>query len=72
VQSRVLGTHDSAPLYTFVKGYTTHGLRGGIKFGGRSELLLDFENVGDVNYRGIAWGVDAPGRNFMVSWRTKF
>ncbi len=72
VQARVLGTADAVPLYTFVHGYTTLGIRGGIKLGVRSELLLDFENVGDVNYRGIAWGVDAPGRSFMASWRTKF
>ena len=72
VQARVLGTADSAPLYTFVHGYTTLGVRGGIKVGGRHELIVDFENVGDVNYRGIAWGVDAPGRNLMVCWRSKF
>jgi hemoglobin/transferrin/lactoferrin receptor protein len=72
VQSRVLGTADSAPLYTFVRGYTTLGIRGGVKVGTRHELIADFENVSDVNYRGIAWGVDAPGRNLTVSWRTKF
>jgi hemoglobin/transferrin/lactoferrin receptor protein len=72
VQNRVLGTADVAPLYTFVRGYTTLGIRGGVKFGARHELIADFENVGDVNYRGIAWGVDAPGRNLTVSWRTKF
>lgn len=72
VQSRVLGTADAAPLYTFVHGYTTLGIRGGLKFASHSELLVDFSNVGDVNYRGIAWGVDAAGRNLTVSWRTKF
>jgi hemoglobin/transferrin/lactoferrin receptor protein len=72
VQSRVLGTADSAPLYTYVHGYATLGIRGGIKFGAKNELLIDFENLGDENYRGIAWGVDAPGRNLTVSWRTKF
>jgi len=72
VQTRVLGTADSAPLYTYVKGYTTAGVRGGVRFGARSELIVNVENLGDANYRGIAWGVDAPGRNFSVSWRTKF
>jgi hemoglobin/transferrin/lactoferrin receptor protein len=72
VQKRVLGSADSAPLYTFVEGYTTLGIRGGVKFGARHELLVDVENVGDANYRGIAWGVDAPGVNLIVSWRTKF
>lgn len=72
VQTRVLGTLSSAPLYTDVAGYFTVGFRGGIKIGSRSELLVDFENVGDRNYRGIAWGIDAPGRNLSVNWRTWF
>ncbi len=72
VQDRVLGALTSAPLYTDVPGYVTVGFRGGIKIGTRSELTLDFENVADRNYRGIAWGIDAPGRNLSVSWRTSF
>jgi hemoglobin/transferrin/lactoferrin receptor protein len=72
VQTRVLGSADSAPLYTVVPGYAAVGVRGGIRIGGRSELTVDFENVGDKNYRGIAWGIDAPGRNLTVGWRTKF
>ena len=72
VQSRVLGTLDSAPLFTDVPGYVTVGFRGGIKIGSRQELTVDFENVGDVNYRGIAWGIDAPGRNLSVNWRASF
>lgn len=72
VQARVLGTLDSAPLYTTVGGYTTVGLRGGIRLGANHELTVDVENVGDVNYRGIAWGIDAPGRNLTLGWRSKF
>ena len=72
VQARVLGALDSAPLFTDVPGYATVGFRGGIRFGARHELTVDFENVGDVNYRGIAWGIDAPGRNLSVGWRTSF
>lgn len=72
VQSRVLGTLDSAPLFTEVPGYVTVGFRGGIRIGTRHELTIDFENVGDENYRGIAWGIDAPGRNLSVGWRTRF
>jgi outer membrane receptor protein involved in Fe transport len=72
VQGRVLGALDSAPLFTDVPGYVTVGFRGGIRIGSRHELTVDFENVGDVNYRGIAWGIDAPGRNFSVGWRMSF
>jgi hemoglobin/transferrin/lactoferrin receptor protein len=72
IQARVLGTSDSAPLYTEVAGYTTVGVRGAVSFAARHELAVDFENVGDTNYRGIAWGIDAPGRNLTVSWRVKF
>jgi hemoglobin/transferrin/lactoferrin receptor protein len=72
VQNRVLGTAESAPLYTDVRGYVTIGVRGGIRIGGRSELMVDFENMTDKNYRGIAWGIDAPGRNLSIMWRTRF
>jgi hemoglobin/transferrin/lactoferrin receptor protein len=72
VQARVLGTASSAPLYTSVAGYTTIGVRGGFRFGGHSELMVDFENMTDQNYRGIAWGIDAPGHNLSIMWRTRF
>jgi hemoglobin/transferrin/lactoferrin receptor protein len=72
VQTRVLGSLDSAPLFTEVPGYTTVGVRGGVRIGTRHEFTIDFENIGDKNYRGIAWGIDAPGRNLSVGWRTKF
>jgi hemoglobin/transferrin/lactoferrin receptor protein len=72
VQNRVLGTADSAPLYTDVPGYVTIGARGGIRIGGRNELMVDLENMSDQNYRGIAWGIDAPGLNLSVMWRTRF
>lgn len=72
VQTRVLGTLDSAPLVTEVPGYVTVGFRGGFRIGARHEVTMDFENVGDRNYRGIAWGIDAPGRNLSVGWRTRF
>jgi hemoglobin/transferrin/lactoferrin receptor protein len=72
VQTRVLGTADSAPLVTVVPGYATVGLRGGLRVGARHHLTVDFENVGDKSYRGIAWGIDAPGRNLSITWRTMF
>ena len=48
-------------------GYVTFNLRGGFRLAPGHELLLDVENIGDRNYRGISWGVDAPG--FGVSLR---
>ena len=38
----------------------------------RHEVLVDFENVGDRNYRGISWGLDAPGRGLFVRYRLEF
>jgi hemoglobin/transferrin/lactoferrin receptor protein len=59
-------------LYTGVPGYVTFNVRGGFRFGERHEVLLDFENVGDRNYRGISWGVDAPGRGIFAKYNLKF
>ncbi|HTG15567.1 MAG TPA: TonB-dependent receptor, partial [Blastocatellia bacterium] len=73
VQNRVLGVGvPSAPLYTAVPGYVTFNIRGGFRFGERHEVLLDFENIGDRNYRGISWGVDAPGRGVFMKYNLKF
>jgi hemoglobin/transferrin/lactoferrin receptor protein len=47
------------------------GIRTGARFG-RSELRIDLENLTDENYRGISWGVDAPGRGVSVRYITRF
>ena len=68
IQDRVLGPGvASAPLFTSVPGYVTVGVRAGVR-AGRHEILVDAENLGDENYRGISWGVDAPGRGVMVKY----
>jgi hemoglobin/transferrin/lactoferrin receptor protein len=68
IQDRVLGAGvASAPLYTSVPAYVTVGIRAGLR-AGRHEFLVDAENLGDENYRGISWGVDAPGRGLMVKY----
>lgn len=73
IQNRVLGVGvPSAPLYTAVPGYVTFNIRGGFRFGERHEVLIDFENIGDRNYRGISWGVDAPGRGVYMRYNTRF
>jgi outer membrane receptor protein involved in Fe transport len=67
IQARVLGSASSSPLYTSVPGYVTFNVRGGYRIKAGHELLADVENLTDRNYRGISWGVDAPG--FSVSLR---
>ncbi|HLA79703.1 MAG TPA: TonB-dependent receptor [Vicinamibacteria bacterium] len=71
VQTRVLGDAGSAPLYTEVEGYAVLGLRGSLRFGAH-EVFLDLQNLGDRNYRGVSWGVDAPGRGVYLSYRARF
>ena len=72
VQDRVLGVGvNSSSLFSELPGYGVGGIRGGARFG-RSELLIDFENLTDENYRGISWGVDAPGRGISVRYITRF
>jgi hemoglobin/transferrin/lactoferrin receptor protein len=73
IQNRVLGVGvNAAPLYTAIPGYVTFNVRGGLRFGERHELLIDFENITDRNYRGISWGVDAPGRSVFLRYSTRF
>jgi outer membrane receptor protein involved in Fe transport len=72
IQQRVLGTADSAPLYTAVAGYVTLAVRGGFRIGARQELLFEVENATDRNYRGIAWGMDASGVGVSVVYTTRF
>ncbi len=73
VQNRVLGAGvNSAPLFTAVPGYAAFGLRGGMRFRERHEVILDFENMGDRNYRGLSWGIDAPGRSLAFRYLFRF
>ena len=72
IQDRVLGVGvASAPLFTEVEGFFTAGFRGGVRIG-RHELIVDFENVTDENYRGVSWGVDAPGRGVSLRYNARF
>ena len=71
VQRRVLGGAVSAPMYTAVAGYAVFGLRAGFPTGRNSEVMLDFFNITDRNWRGIGWGVDADGRGVTVRWKIR-
>ena len=72
VQTRVLGTAASAPLFPYIPGFATFGLRGGFRLGESHEVVFDLENLNDRNYRGISWGMDAPGRSFGFRYRYRF
>ena len=72
VQDRVLGVGvNSAPLFPSIPGYATFGVRSGFRVGGH-ELFVDLENLNDENYRGLSWGMDAPGRGISVRYVSRF
>ena len=62
---------NSGVLFSAVPGYVTFGVRAGLKFG-KHQLLLDAENMNDENYRGISWGIDAPGRGISIRYIARF
>jgi hemoglobin/transferrin/lactoferrin receptor protein len=72
IQDRVLGVGvDSSSLFTAVPGYATAGIRFGMK-SGRHQVTVHAENLADKNYRGISWGVDAPGRGISARYSVTF
>jgi hemoglobin/transferrin/lactoferrin receptor protein len=72
IQTRVLGTASSGSLYTQVDGFTVLGLRGGYKLSESFDVLVDAENLTDTNYRGISWGIDAPGFGVYMRLTARF
>ena len=72
IQNRLLGRATSAPLFGHIPGYFTGGLRVGLPLGERQQLLLTLDNLNDKNYRGISWGMDAPGRSFSLRYSYRF
>jgi hemoglobin/transferrin/lactoferrin receptor protein len=73
VQDRVLGPGvASAPLFDSLSGYVVFGVRGAVRLAARHEVLFDLENLGDESYRGISWGVDAPGRGIYLRYALRF
>lgn len=69
IQDRVLGTAASAPLYTTQPGFFVMGLRAGVRIVSRVDVTVIGENLGDVNYRVLDSGLDAPGLNVQVRMR---
>jgi hemoglobin/transferrin/lactoferrin receptor protein len=72
VQNRVLGAATSAPLFDHIPGFGLINVRGGFRFHERSEISVDFENITDQNYRGLAWGIEGPGRSVTARYKFRF
>lgn len=73
VQNRVLGVGvNSAPLFRYLPGYGIANLRGGFRFGERSQIFWAFENIFDHQYRNPSWGIDGAGRSFRIAYRYRF
>jgi outer membrane receptor protein involved in Fe transport len=68
----VVNNDTAVPLFAYLPGYGLVGVRGAVRFGERSEVFFDFENIADKQYRGISWGVDGAGRGVTVRYRYKF
>lgn len=69
---RVVDNNTLVPLFPYLPGYGLVGVRGAIKFGEKSEVFVDFENIFDKSYRGISWGIDGAGRGVTVRYRYQF
>ena len=72
VQTRVLGAANSAPLFTYLPSYAIMNLRGGFRFGEKSQIFWAFENIFDRPYRNPSWGIDGAGRSFSLAYRFRF
>jgi hemoglobin/transferrin/lactoferrin receptor protein len=72
IQDRVLGPGvNASSLFSAIPGYGTFGVRGAFRMG-RHQVTIDVENLNDRNYRGLSWGLDAPGRGVTVKYLTRF
>jgi outer membrane receptor protein involved in Fe transport len=69
---RVVDNNTPVPLFPYLPGYGLVGVRGSVKFGERSEIFVDFENIFDKSYRGISWGIDGAGRGVTLRYRYEF
>jgi hemoglobin/transferrin/lactoferrin receptor protein len=72
IQNRVLGVGvNSSSLFTAVPGFATFGIRAGFRKLPH-DVVVDVENLTDENYRGISWGIDAPGFGLTVKYLVRF
>jgi hemoglobin/transferrin/lactoferrin receptor protein len=71
IVTRILGTASSNSMFAAIPGWVAYGTRIGLRYK-MHEVVIDFENIGDKNYRGMSWGMDAPGRGISVRYGVKF
>jgi hemoglobin/transferrin/lactoferrin receptor protein len=72
VQARVLPDGLATPLFPELPGFVVFGVRGAVRLATRHEILFDVENLGDESYRGVSWGLDAPGRGVYARYALRF
>ena len=73
VLTRVLGPgFPTTPLFTYLPGYATANLRGGININENATVFAAFENIVDQFYRNPSWGIDGPGRSLSMRFRYRF
>ena len=73
VQNRVLGHgHVGAALHVGPRLHDGRPSAAASASARGTSSSFEFENLTDENYRGIAWGLDAPGRGFSVGYTAKF
>ena len=72
VQTRVLGTANSAPMFTAVPGYGLFGARAGWRSTERSDIFVDCSNLFDRQHRGVSWGADGAGRSLTLGYLLRF
>ena len=68
----VVDNDTTVPLFDAIPGYALFNLRGGYKISENQEIQVDFENIGDKNYRAPGWGIDGAGRSLTFRYRYKF
>ena len=71
IQARVLGAAASSSLFPTIPGSLVFGTRLGLRSGAH-EVVVDFENLSDENYRDLSWGMDGPGRGLTVRYGRRF
>src|SRR5215213_4841613 len=68
----VVNNDTAVPLFNHLPGYGLVGVRGSLRFGERSQVFFDFENIADKMYRGISWGIDGAGRGITLRYQYHF
>ncbi|MFT3746589.1 MAG: TonB-dependent receptor [Pyrinomonadaceae bacterium] len=68
----VVNDNTVVPLYTYLPGYVTANVRGGISINDRAGFFWSVENIFDRQYRNPSWGIDGTGRSFNAQFRYRF